>query len=171
MSHGRGLGVAAAVAVFVTTGCAGLGMGTVVQAPRFEVAEGRQAEFRLSGPTSQLPAGGVTVRLWARVQNPNSFGFTLASVAGNLFLEQAQSAAVNLPLGLPLQASQDTVIPLDITLSFAEVPRLADVLLRAVTGGTVAYRLDGTVGVEAGPFGRPSFGPSTLLQGNARVFQ
>jgi hypothetical protein len=170
MGTTRGL-VGAVLVGLTATGCAGLGLDTVVQAPRFQVAEGRQAEFRLAGPSAQMPAGGVTVRMWARVENPNNFGFTLASVAGNLFLQQTQSAAVSFPLGLPLQAAQDTIIPLDVTLSFADVPGLADVLLRAVTGQSIAYRLDGTVGVDAGPFGRPSFGPSTLLQGQARVFQ
>ena len=36
---------------------------------------------------------------------------------------------------------------------------------RAATGGSVGYRLDGTMTLDAGLLGRPSFGPMTLLQG------
>jgi hypothetical protein len=40
---------------------------------------------------------------------------------------------------------------------------------RAVTGQTVGYRLDGTIGVDAGALGTPTFGPMTLLRGDAQV--
>jgi len=32
--------------------------------------------------------------------------------------------------------------------------------------GTIAFRLDGTVSIDAGPLGQPSFGPSTWLRGD-----
>ena len=41
--------------------------------------------------------------------------------------------------------------------------------LRAATGGSVRYDLQGTVGVDAGVLGQPTFGPMSLLSGSMRV--
>lgn len=76
---------------------------------------------------------------------------------------------MNFPLGVPLAAGGQTVVPLDIAISFSDVPALGGVILNAVTGRSVAYRLNGTVGVDAGPLGRPTFGPMALLSGSTRV--
>lgn len=150
-------------------GCAGLGLGDVIQAPRFSVASGRQAELRLIGPSAGRPLGGAAVRLWARVENPNPLGISLRAVRGALALEGTKAADVDFPLGLPLVAGQDTVIPLDINISFSDLPGLADVASRLITRNSVNYRLDGTVTVNAGPLGNPSFGPSTLLDGSLSI--
>ena len=155
------------LALSLLAGCASLGaLSQVLQAPRFDVARGYEPRIQLVGPSSQRPLGGVSVRLYANVTNPNPIGLVLSTLQGTLALEGTRAADVSFPLGLPLGASQDTVIPLDIAVSFSDLPRLADILPRALSGGTVAYRLDGTVGVDAGMLGRPSFGPMTLLQGN-----
>ena len=148
-------------------GCATLGQ--IIQPPRFEVARERQAELRLLPPGAGRPLGGAAIRLWARVENPNPLGITLSTLAGGLLLEGRQAARVDFPLGVPLTPGQATEIPLEIGISFADVPGLADVITRAVTGAPVRYRLDGTVGVDAGVLGRPSFGPMTLLQGEVRA--
>ena len=136
----------------------------VVQAPQFSAASGRQAELRLT-------TGGATVRIWTNVRNPNAFGFTLARLAGSLFLENSRAANVDLPLGLPLVAQRDTVIPIDVTIRFSDIPGLADVASRLLTRSSVGYRLDGTVTVDAGLLGQPSFGPNTLVRGDVRVFR
>lgn len=151
----------------VSARCATL--GNVVQAPRFSAASGRQAELRLLAPSSQNPLGGATVRVWAHVENPNPLGLTLAALTGNLFLENSRAANVDFPMGVPLLANQDTVIPLDISFGFADIPGLADVATRLLTRSSVGYRLDGTVTVDAGVLGRPSFGPNTLMSGNLSV--
>ncbi len=153
--------------VLLAGGCATLGQGLLP--PRFEVAADRRGELHLLLPTPARPMGGASVRIWARVQNPNPFGLTLSTVDGNLFLEERQAALVDFPLGLPLGAAQDTVIPLDIGINFADVPALRDVLTRAVVGSPVAYRLDGRMTVEAGVLGRPIFGPMTLLEGEVQT--
>ena len=78
-------------------------------------------------------------------------------------------AELDLPLGLPLLASRDTVIPLDISFglpSLSSLGALGDALLRR---SAVRYRLDGTVAVDAGAFGEPTFGPRTWLQGQVEV--
>jgi hypothetical protein len=153
--------------VAVTARCATL--RDVVQAPRFSVASGRAAELRLLGPSTRNPLGGAALRLWARVENPNPLGVTLAGLTGNLFLENNRAAAIDFPMGVPLLASADTVIPLDISIGFNELPGLVDLASRLLTRNSVGYRLDGTVTVDAGVLGRPSFGPNTLLRGDVAI--
>lgn len=148
-------------------GCATL--GEVVQPPRFSVAPDRPSELRLIGPSLQNPVGGVSIRLWANVANPNPMGVVLSALDGALALEGTEAARVAFPLGLPLPAARDTVIPLDISVSFTNLPRLADVVSQAMSHGSVAYRLNGTVAVDAGLLGQPSFGPMTLLQGTVQT--
>lgn len=149
------------------SGCASLGQ--VIQPPSFRVADDRPEELRLLGPAPGRPLGGAAIRLYARVSNPNPLGITLSSLRGGLLLEGQQAAQVDFPLGVPLQPGQETLVPLEISVSFADLPGLANTLSRAVTGGPIRYRLDGTVGVDAGLLGQPSFGPMTLLQGDVRV--
>lgn len=150
--------------------CASLGLGEVVQAPRISAAGTQNAQMNLIGPSMDNPYGGARIRLYARVENPNPFGMTLASLGGRLFLQSQEAALVDLPMGLPLNASADTIVPIDLTIGFDDVPNLMQVVREAVGGGSLDYRLDGTVGVDAGALGRPTFGPMTLLRGDVRVF-
>lgn len=151
------------------SGCATLGALARVQPLTFRVAGGQQSEIRLLGPSLQRPLGGASVRLYAEVGNPNPIGLTLSTVRGVLALEGIDAAQVDLPLGLPLTAGGQSVIPLDISVSFSEVPRLAQLLPTVFNRGAVDYRLNGTFAVDAGVLGTPSFGPSTLLQGTLRT--
>jgi hypothetical protein len=141
----------------------------MIQPPIFEVVGDRTSEFRLMGPSPDRPLGGAQVRIWTRVQNPNTVGFTVTRLTGSLLLEGDRAAAVDLPLGLPLPAAGDTVVPLDVTLSFADVPGLANQIVGAVTGQRLDYAVEGIVGVDAGALGQPSFGPSTWLRGQVQV--
>jgi hypothetical protein len=160
----------AAALVAFSTGCASLGeLARVVQPPRFEQDADRAAEIRLLSPSLDRPLGGAGVRIWARVSNPNPFGFTLSAVNGALLLEGTRAATGDFPLGLPLTAGQESVVPLDLVVSFADLPGLADVIRRATSGRPLAYQFDGTVGVDAGRFGQPTFGPMMLLHGELRV--
>lgn len=157
------------VLIVITAGCAELGgLGALVQPPRFEQDDSQPAEVRFAGPSIGRPLGGAVVRLWTRVTNPNAFGFTLGTLKGTLFLEGARAADADFPLGLPLGARQETVIPLELSVSFSDLPGLADVIRRASAGDPIAYRLDGTIGVDAGRLGQPVFGPMTLLRGDVR---
>ena len=90
---------------------------------------------------------------------------------GTLALQGTRAADVSFPLGLPLGASQDTVIPLDIAVSFSDLPGLANVIRRAANREPLAYHLEGTIGVDAGQLGQPVFGPMTLLRGEMRGIQ
>lgn len=152
--------------------CAGLeGLRAFVQAPKFEEAPGRQAEIRLLGPSMSQPLGGAGVRIWTQVSNPNAFGFTLGTLRGTLNIENASAADVDFPLGLPLRAGEQTVVPIDLSISFSDLPGLANVIRRAANREPLAYHLDGTIGVDAGQLGQPVFGPMTLLRGQMRGIQ
>lgn len=153
------------------TGCAALeGLRGIIQPPQFSEADGQPAEIRLIGAGQGAgPLGGAAIRLYTRVRNPNPFGLTLRTLSGDLFLEGGRAAGADFPLGLPLTAGGDTVIPLDLRVSFADIPGLADAIRRAVSGQALDYRLDGTVGVDAGQLGTPTFGPMTLIAGEIRT--
>ena len=79
--------VAVAVLAVAHAGCASLGgLGALVRVPQFSQADGRDAEIVLRGPSRDFPLGGAAVRIHARVYNPNPFGLTLSTLAGDLFL-------------------------------------------------------------------------------------
>ena len=107
------------------SGCAGLGLEQVLQAPTFRVDGSQQAHLRLLGPSMQNPLGGAAVRLYARVGNPNPVGLTLTRLVGQLSLEGTNAARVDFPLGVPLQAGGETMVPIDIAISFNDLPGLA----------------------------------------------
>jgi hypothetical protein len=140
----------------------------LVQPPRFEQAPGQQAEIRIQGPSRSQPLGGAAVRLWTRVTNPNPFSLTLGTLRGTLHIEDARAADVDFPLGLPLRATEQTVIPIDLSVSFSDLPGLADVVRRAANRQPLAYQREGTIGVNAGQLGQPTFGPMTILRGELR---
>ena len=147
-------------------GCISLGsLPSFVQPPKFEQVPDRSAEVRLLPPSGNNALGGASIRLWTRVSNPNVFGFTLSSLSGTLYLDEARAATSELPLGLPLSAGAESVIPIDLTVSFAELPQLADVLRRAIARDPIVYHFEGTVSVDAGRIGTPKFGPMTLFRG------
>ena len=154
------------------TSCAALeNLRAFVQAPKFEEAPDQRAEIRLHGPTSSDPLGGAGIRLWTQVSNPNAFGFTLGTLRGTLNIEDSRAANVDFPLGLPLRAGEQTVVPIDLSISFSDLPGMANVLRRAANRQPLAYHLEGTIGVDAGQLGQPVFGPMTLLRGEMRGIQ
>lgn len=160
------LALAAALAsAFLLTSCATLqDLGRAVAAPRFRQAPDHDPELRLLAPSREEPNGGAAVRLWLDVENPNPFGVTLSYLSGALELDEARTATAEFPLGLPLRSGENTVIPLDLRVSFSELPGVARALGRAVGTGEIPYRLEGIVGVET-PIGRPTFGPMTIVAG------
>lgn len=150
-------------------GCATLDqLKGVVQAPRFSQSDEHPAELRVLPPSASAPVGALGVRLWAKISNPNPFGFTLSTLRGTLFLEGTRGANADFPLGLPLRAGEEQEVPLDLSVSFADLPGLARVI-QAGASRPIEYRFDGTVGVDAGRLGQPVFGPMTLLTGEIRA--
>lgn len=166
---GRRSAIAFLGLLLALSACASLG-ALGVRPLRFSSASDRASELRLLGPSAIHPAGGAAIRLWARIENPNSFGLNLTELAGDLSVADAEAIAVDFPLGLPLLARQDTVIPLDVSIGFDDLPRLGRIARRAITtGGRLGYRLDGSFAVDAGELGEPRFGPFTLLRGELQV--
>ncbi|MGH7562310.1 MAG: LEA type 2 family protein [Gemmatimonadales bacterium] len=152
----------------LTAACAALSTLGVVPL-RFSEPPQPKPELRLLAPSTSRPLGGAAIRLWARVENQNRFGVTLSRVVGNLHVEDAEAIAGDFPLGLPLTANQDTIIPLDVSLRFDNLPRLARIARAALSGDPLDYRLEGSFDVDAGNLGSPRFGPLTLLTGQIQV--
>jgi hypothetical protein len=151
-------------------GCALAGsLARIVQPLQFSQPDDRPAEIRLQGPSLEQPAGGAGVRIWLEVENPNPVGLTLSTLETTLLLDSRPAAHGQFPLGLPLEAGGESLVPLDLTISFADIPALADVIRRAAQTGAAPYELEGTVGIDAGPLGRPTFGPMTLVTGELRA--
>ena len=157
------------LALLLSPACGNFDLQHVIQPPRFEQAPNQPAELRLLGPGAGSPLGGAGVRIWLQVTNPNPFGFTLSTVKTDLSLEGNHAASGEFPLGLPLMAGQQTIVPLDLSISFADVPALSRTVGRLAVGGTAAYELDGTVGIDAGRLGTPTFGPMRLTTGQLQV--
>lgn len=156
-----GLALALALA-----GCASLGQ--LIQPLQFSVPGDPPAQLRLLGASAGNPLGSLQLRLYARVGNPNPVGVSLVNVVGGLLLEGTPAAEVDFPLGIPLEAGGETVVPFDISVRLSDVPRLVPTLTRALTGTPIEYRLDGRFGVDAGALGQPTFGPTTLLRGTVQ---
>lgn len=152
--------------IAASSACAALGaLGQLVQPPRFAEAQDRRAEVRLDPPTAGRPLGGAVIRLYTEVSNPNPFGLTLRTLTGSLLLDGHHAADADFPLGLPLDPGGSVVVPLDLAISFSDLPGLMEVVRRAARSEPVDYRLEGTVGVDAGSLGQPVFGPMTLMRG------
>ncbi len=156
----------ALAALLSTTSCAELGqLARVIQPLRFSEVPGQQSTIRLAGPSARQPSGGATLRLWTRISNPNPVGLTLSTLRADVSLDGTHAATGDFPLGLPLAAGGESDVPLDLSIDFADLPGLSDVLRRAIATRQVPYEVDGTFSIEAGGFGRPSFGPLRLFQG------
>ena len=159
-----GRAVVLAVLVF-SSACASLGsLSRLIQPLRFSEAENQPAEIRLVGPAGGR-LGGAVVRIWTRVSNPNPFGLRLSTLETTLLLDGSRAATGDFPLGLSLRAGEESVIPLDLSISFSDIAGLSNVVRNAVGGQRVGYQLDGTVGIDAGALGQPRFGPLMLFRG------
>jgi hypothetical protein len=163
--HTRTLSGIVALAMLANACGALTPLGRLIQPPRFSEADHQPAELRLMTPSASNPLGGAGVTVWLEVTNPNPFGFTLTTLSTTLLLEGGRAATGDFPLGLPLTAGQTTVVPVDLSISFADVPGLAGAVRQAVAGEPLAYELEGTVGIDAGRFGQPTFGPMRFVTG------
>ena len=165
----RGVRRIALVLALAATGCASVAGLLGISEPRFAAASNRASTLRLGGPSLQHPRGSATIRVWTQVSNPNAFGLTLTTLDGTLAFEGQDLVDVELPIGLPLVALADTVIPLDLTFGFESVSALQSVAMSLFTRSELSYELKGTLGVDAGPLGEPTFGPRTWLRGEVDV--
>ena len=163
---GCGRGIVLAALVF-SSACASLGsLSRLIQPLRFSEAENQPAEIRLVGPGAEGRLGGAVVRIWTRVSNPNPFGLRLSTLETTLLLDGSRAATGDFPLGLSLNAGAESVVPLDLSISFADMTGLSTVVRNAVGGQRVGYQLDGTIGIDAGALGPQRFGPVMLFRGD-----
>jgi len=165
--HNRLTGFVVVLAAAAASACASLPpqLGRMIQPVRFQSADDRGSDIRLLGPTADAPLGRAAVRLWMKVTNPNPFGLTLSTLRATLVLADAHAAEGDFPLGLPLEAGQESVVPLDLAIRLNDVPSLATALRRAASAQPLPYRVEGSFGVEVGRLGSPTFGPMTLFSG------
>lgn len=111
----RALAVGSLMATALGTGaCWGLARVLGVEAPRLETAPERESVLTLDAASLLTGRPRATLRIWTRITNPNDFALTLSTLRGSVFLEDNEMAEVDLPLGLPLLAARDTVIPIDV---------------------------------------------------------
>jgi hypothetical protein len=157
--------VAACSISCASAGALGTLAARIITPPRFEQAADRRPEVSLTGPGVDRGFGGATVRIWTHVTNPNPFGIRLRMLDADLYLDAAHAAVAGFPEGLQLGANDDSILPIDLRIDYRDVPALG-ALGRAVRGDRVEYRLDGTITIDAGPLGQPSFGPTTWLRGD-----
>ena len=155
--------------LIASAGCASFLRFLPVEAPRFELVRERGSVLSLDPASVLTGRPQATVRIWTRVTNPNGFALTLSTFEGDLFVEGRDLAQLDLPLGLPMPAAGDTVIPLDVTFGLPSLATLGTLGEALLSGRGVEYRLDGTLGVDAGRLGQPSFGPRTWLTGDLEV--
>src|SRR5688500_15210045 len=138
-----GRGVVLAV-LAVSTACASMGsLSGLIQPLRFSAAENQPPEIRLAGPAAGRGLGGAVVRIWTRVSNPNPFGLRLSTLETTLLLDGSRAATGDFPLGLPLRAGEESVIPLDLSISFSDMAGISEVVRNAVGGERVDYQLEG----------------------------
>ena len=149
--------------------CASLQNLLSIESPRFELVTDRESVLSLDPISVLTDEPFVVVRLWTRVTNPNTFGLTVSKLEGDIFLEGREMAEIDLPLGLPLLAARDTVIPLDLRFGIPSLGSLGALGQALLARRPVRYRLDGVIGVDAGALGEPTFGPRTWLQGEVDV--
>ena len=161
--------IAIVTCALLLVACASLNLADAVQAPRVSDVSDRDATLRILAPSTDHPAGGAAVRMWSRIENPNAFSINVTRLTGDLFVGDGGGVGVDFPLGVPLVANGDTIVPLDVTLGFDALPALGRTLVAAALEGSVPYRLDATIGVDAGMLGSPVFGPLTLLSGSLDI--
>ena len=129
----------------------------IVEPPRFEEADGRAGEIHFTTPLLAKPPGPADVTVRIHVTNPNPFGVTLRALEATLFVEELRAARCHIPLAVPLGAWQESDVSIGLSIDLAEIPELAGVMLPAAIGNAISYRLDGTVSIDAGPFGQQTF--------------
>src|SRR6266446_1042750 len=83
-----------------------------------------------------------------------------------LLLDGSRAATGEFPIGLPLGPREETVVPIDLFISFSDLAGLSRIVRTAADGQPVPYQLDGTIGIDASRLGQPTFGPTLLFRGD-----
>ncbi len=73
---------------------------------------------------------------------------------------------VDLGLIYDVDQEEDGKVKVNMTLTSPSCPAGPQIIQQALTRGSVAYSLNGTVAVDAGVLGQPTFGPMQLIEGS-----
>jgi len=98
-----------------------------------------------SASLAEVTLSGATLNVVTTVNNPNSFGISLADVDYRLSIEGHPVAAGRPPEGLQIAPGGATDVTLPATFRFVDLGQAATEVL---SKGTAAYRAEGTVGVS-----------------------
>jgi LEA14-like dessication related protein len=133
----------------------------LVRSPQFEMREA--GLLRLNPPGLENIAPEAVIRITLDARNPNGFDLNLEELRFDLLMDGAKVAASSIK-GLSLKQNGA------LSTFFADVevpisPTTLQSLGKIISGSSIQYRLDGAFSVDAGPFGKPRFGPVTLAQG------
>lgn len=151
------------VAALLAGGLSGCVPGLQGGLPMVQVPTFKTENLRLSG--LELPFGGQGAVLLSTdlvVNNPNAFGLSLEQVSIDVILNGQKVTDLS-ARDIRIAAGGTSVTPTQVRVPL-NLNGAAE-LLNIARGGRVPYRLDGTFTVDAGPFGKPTFGPMTLNQG------
>jgi hypothetical protein len=139
-------------------------VGTVIRPPQFELKEAGLERF--DPPGLETPARAV-IHLEIEGRNPNPFGGRVEEVAFDLVLDGQKAATAGTPgFSLPAGGAPSRIeVDVEVPVAGSTVSNL----LKIARGEAVSYRLDGSFRLDAGPLGRPRFGPYTFAQGTYRA--
>lgn len=139
------------------------GTEAVLAPPSFRLQADESGLVRLDVAAVTSPS--ATFRLALDVANPNPIGLRLASLDGDLYLDDVRAARVRFADGLDLPARGQARLVLELTLATDAFPALAGAFGEALAGRAVAYRLEAEAGVDVlGAVQR--FPRTTLLAGS-----
>lgn len=118
----------------------------MLSAPTFTLDAARSGFVRVDPPG--IGDGTASFRIALRAENPNAFSIKLASLDGDLFLQNSRAAALSFRGGIDLPAGGGAPLLLDVKVPLGAAPALLDTIASLVGGGDVSYRLESAVGVE-----------------------
>lgn len=139
------------------TGC----IQNVVRSPQFEMREA--GLLRLNPPGLNGVAPEAVIRITLDARNPNPFDLSLTELSADLYLDNSKLATATLA-GLQMKANgvpSTFFVDVNVPIQVQSLQNLG----RIVAGASVTYKLDGSFRVDAGPLGKPRFGPYTLAEG------
>ncbi len=118
----------------------------MLSAPTFRLDPNGSGFLRIDPPG--VGDGSAVFRLVLVAENPNPFALRLASVDGDLFMQEVRVARAQFrgDLELPPQGSSRLVMDVGVPLTAA--PALLESLANVLGGGELRYRVEAGVGVD-----------------------
>lgn len=127
------------LAVLALSGCAALNQ---LAASAFEKP---RLTFR-AATLQQLDLEGATLGFEFDLENPNSFGLSVARLGYGVELEGTRVATGEMPGGLQIPAAGKTPVTFPVRIRYRDVPGIVSLLGKQ--RDAIAYKLSGTVGVK-----------------------